>query len=73
MAVDLGRVNKNSAMGATVRSDGTDFRTWAPNAKTVSVVAGSALAVINEPSGRPALEDHLAALVTAVGAAFWPE
>lgn len=62
MAVDLSRVNKNSAMGATVRSDGTGFRTWAPNAKTVSVVAGSALAVINEPSWRPAPEDHLAAL-----------
>jgi 1,4-alpha-glucan branching enzyme len=62
MAVDLSRVNKNSAMGATVRSDGTGFRTWAPNAKTVSVVAGSALDVINEPSWRPAPEDNLAAL-----------
>jgi 1,4-alpha-glucan branching enzyme len=59
MAVDLSRVSKNSA---TVRSDGTGFRTWAPNAKTVSVVAGSALAAINEPSWRPAREDHLAAL-----------
>ena len=62
MAVDLSRVNKNSAMGATVRSDGTGFRTWAPNAKTVSVVAGSALAVIDEPPWRPASEDNLAAL-----------
>src|SRR5712672_4349959 len=62
MAVDLSRVNKNSAMGATVRSVGTGFRTWAPNAKTVSVVAGSALDVINEPSWRPAPEDNLAAL-----------
>jgi len=62
MAVDLGRVNKNSTMGATVRSVGTGFRTWAPNAKTVSVVAGSALDVINEPSWRPAPEDNLAAL-----------
>jgi len=62
MAVDLSRVNKNSAMGATVRFDGTGFRTWAPNAKTVSVVAGNALAVSNEPSWRPAAEDSLAAL-----------
>ena len=62
MAVDLSRVNKNSAMGATVRSDGTGFRTWAPNANTVSLVAGNALAVIDEPPWRPASEDHLAAL-----------
>ena len=73
MAVDLSRVNKNSAMGATVRSDGTGFRTWAPNTKTVSVVAGSALAVINEPSWRPASEDHLAALGDGSWAAFWPK
>jgi len=37
----------------------------------VSVVAGSALAVSNEPSWRPAAEDNLAGWVTAAGAAFW--
>jgi 1,4-alpha-glucan branching enzyme len=54
MAVDLSRVNENSAMGATVRSDGTGFRTWAPNAKTVSVVGVScdAQAVLAPGCGR---------------------
>jgi 1,4-alpha-glucan branching enzyme len=49
-------------MGATVWSDGTGFRTWAPNAKNVSVVAGSALATSGNPSWRPAPEDGLAPL-----------
>ena len=62
MPSDLSRVNKNSAMGATVEPDGTGFRTWAPNARNVSVVTGSALAVSDEPSWRPAPEDGLASL-----------
>jgi 1,4-alpha-glucan branching enzyme len=62
MAVDFYRVNRNSAIGATVWPDGTDFRTWAPHASMVSVVAGSALAGSDQPSFRPAPEDHLAPL-----------
>jgi 1,4-alpha-glucan branching enzyme len=62
MPVDLTRVNTSSAMGATARSDGTAFRTWAPNARSVSVVAGSALSASNNPAWRPAPEDRLASL-----------
>src|SRR5258708_27100930 len=62
MPVDLTRVNTSSAMGATVRPDGTSFRTWAPNARNVAVVTGSALAMSHEPSWRPAPEDGLAPL-----------
>src|SRR3982074_2393471 len=62
MPVDLARVNTSSAMGATVRSDGTAFRTWAPHARSVSVVAGSALSASNSPAWRPAPEDRLASL-----------
>jgi 1,4-alpha-glucan branching enzyme len=67
MPVDLSRVNKNSAMGATVRANGTGFRTWAPNAKKVFVVSGSALAASQEPSWRPAAEDGL----TPLGDGSW--
>ena len=59
MPVDLSRVNKNTAMGATVRANGTGFRTWAPNARQVYVVTGGALAAHHEPSWRPAPEDGL--------------
>ena len=62
MPVDLNRVNRSSAMGATVWPDGTGFRTWAPNAKAVSVVAGSALIASGNSSWRPAPEDGLAPL-----------
>src|SRR3982074_1602113 len=62
MPVDLTRVNTSSAMGATVQSDGTAFRTWAPHARSVSVVAGSALSASNSPASRPAPEDKLAPL-----------
>jgi hypothetical protein len=62
MPVDLNRVNRSSAMGATVWPDGTGFRTWAPNAKAVSVVAGSALGASGNSSWRPAPEDGLAPL-----------
>jgi 1,4-alpha-glucan branching enzyme len=49
-------------MGATAWSDGTAFRTWAPHAKSVSVVAGNALSAIGNPSWRPAPEDGLVRL-----------
>jgi 1,4-alpha-glucan branching enzyme len=62
MPVDVSRVNTESAMGATVSAHGTGFRTWAPNAKRVSVVTGSALAGGGDPSWRPAPEDGLAPL-----------
>ncbi len=67
MPVDLSRVNKNTAMGATVRANGTGFRTWAPNAKQVYVVTGSALAAHHEPSWRPAPEHGL----TPLGDGSW--
>jgi 1,4-alpha-glucan branching enzyme len=62
MLVDVSRVDTNSAMGATVRSDGTAFRTWAPDARNVSVVTGPALSTSEDPSWRPAPEDGLARL-----------
>src|ERR1700722_12152114 len=63
MPVDISRVTTQSAMGATVSAQGTGFRTWAPHAKKVSVVAGSrALAASRDPSWRPAPEDNLAPL-----------
>jgi 1,4-alpha-glucan branching enzyme len=49
-------------MGATAFSDGTAFRTWAPSATNVSVIAGSALSATSDPSWRPAPEDGLARL-----------
>ncbi len=49
-------------MGATAWSDGTAFRTWAPHARNVSVVAGGALSATGNPSWRPAPEDGLARL-----------
>src|SRR3984893_4588480 len=67
MPVDLSRVNKNTAMGATVRANGTGFRTWAPNARQVYVVTGGALAAHHEPSWRPAPEDAL----TPLGDGSW--
>ena len=67
MPVDLSRVNKNTAMGATVRANGTGFRTWAPNARQVYVVTGGALAAHHEPSWRPAPEDGL----TPLGDGSW--
>src|SRR5450755_3287596 len=73
MPVDLSRVNKNSAMGATVQADGTGFRTWAPNASNVFVLAGSALAGSNDPSWRPAPEDALASLGDGSWGGFLPD
>src|SRR6202023_1583339 len=54
MPVDLSRVNKNTAMGATVRANGTGFRTWAPNARQGYVVTGGAPGAHHQASWRPA-------------------
>ena len=63
MPVDTSQVTTASAMGATVSAQGTGFRTWAPHARSVSVVAGSsALAASSDPSWRPAPDDGLAPL-----------
>jgi 1,4-alpha-glucan branching enzyme len=63
MPVDMSQVTTESAMGATVSAQGTCFRTWAPHAKNVSVIAGRrALAASRDPSWRPASEDGLAPL-----------
>jgi 1,4-alpha-glucan branching enzyme len=63
-------------MGATACSDGTAFRTWAPNATKVSVVAGSALSATSDPtsnpSWRPAPEDGLARLDDGSWGGFLP-
>jgi 1,4-alpha-glucan branching enzyme len=43
MAVDQNKVDEGSPMGATAGPGGTRFRTWAPHARAVSVVAGARL------------------------------
>jgi len=63
MAVDYSRVDRTSAMGATAWPDGTGFRSWAPNARAVSVVAGARLlAAAQDPAWRPDRQDSLAPL-----------
>jgi 1,4-alpha-glucan branching enzyme len=49
-------------MGATIAADGTGFRTWAPNAHTVAVVAGARLAAAQSPAWQPDQLDLLAPL-----------
>ncbi|HVJ54228.1 MAG TPA: alpha amylase C-terminal domain-containing protein [Aliidongia sp.] len=62
MGVQQGRIDRASAMGATVWPDGTGFRTWAPNARAVAVVTGARLGQIPDPAWRPDSEDQLAPL-----------
>ncbi len=63
MAVDQGGVDRTSAMGATIRDGGTGFRTWAPNASAVFVVAGDRLTgAAKTPGWQPAAQDALAPL-----------
>jgi 1,4-alpha-glucan branching enzyme len=61
MAVDLTRINQTSPMGANIMPGGTGFRTWAPNARMVSVIAGAALAAAGSAFS-PAPSDNLAPL-----------
>jgi 1,4-alpha-glucan branching enzyme len=63
MVVDHSGVDRTSTMGATVWPDGTGFRTWAPNARAVSLVAGARLAAAaQDPAWRPDQQDSLAPL-----------
>jgi 1,4-alpha-glucan branching enzyme len=62
MPIDRSRVDRTSPMGATAWPDGTGFRTWAPHATSVAVVAGSALAASDSPTPPLASEDDLAPL-----------
>src|SRR5271165_2143108 len=59
---EQGRVDRTSAMGATVFPDGSGFRTWAPNATAVHVVAGARLTAAQAPNWRPEPPDALAPL-----------
>ncbi len=62
MAVDHTRIDRTSAMGATIWPDGAGFRTWAPGASAVFVVAGARLAAAQAPGWRPDQQDALASL-----------
>jgi 1,4-alpha-glucan branching enzyme len=62
MAVDQSRIDQTSAMGATIWPDGTGFRTWAPNARSVAVLAGVELTAAQNSTWRPAQQDLLAPL-----------
>ena len=62
MAVIYGRIDQTSAMGATLGADGTGFRTWAPNARSVAVVADARLTAAQAPGWQPAQQDLLAPL-----------
>jgi 1,4-alpha-glucan branching enzyme len=62
MSVDYTRVDRSSDMGATIFPDGTGFRTWAPNATAVSVVAGDRLSAAQAGGWQPDPSDALAAL-----------
>ena len=55
-------VDQTSAMGATPMPDGTGFRTWAPNARAVAVVAGARLAAAQNPAWHPDAQDQLVPL-----------
>jgi 1,4-alpha-glucan branching enzyme len=55
-------VNRHSPMGATPAARGTTFRTWAPNAHSVSVVAGARLTERPVLTWRPDPDDALVRL-----------
>jgi 1,4-alpha-glucan branching enzyme len=54
-----GRADRTSPMGANVTSDGAIFRTWAPNASSVALVAGAQLPQTQQANWSPAQEDLL--------------
>ena len=73
MAVDQTRIDTTSPMGATLAPDGTGFRTWAPNANGVAVVAGARLGGDNRrPPGNPNNRTCSHHSATAPGAASCP-
>src|ERR1700730_4789716 len=72
MPVDFSRVDTSTAMGASVRSDGTAFRTWAPAARNVFVITGAALAASSDASWRPSPADALARLGDGSWGGFVP-
>ncbi|MGF6853985.1 alpha amylase C-terminal domain-containing protein [Paraburkholderia sp. CI3] len=60
MSVVKGRVGRTSPMGASLMTDGTGFRTWAPNATAVFVVAGAALEpTLAQEGWQPASDDAM--------------
>ena len=59
MSVVKGRVGRTSPMGASLATDGTGFRTWAPNATALFVVAGAALEPSQAQDWRPASDDAM--------------
>ncbi len=67
-----GRVDRASPMGATLFADGTGFRTWAPNATAVSVIAGAALPAAQDPAWRPGAGDALVSLGDGSWGGFLP-
>jgi len=58
MAVDQSKTDRSSAMGATMLPGGTSFRTWAPNARGVFVVAGDRLTAAQAAPPAPAPAWH---------------
>jgi 1,4-alpha-glucan branching enzyme len=67
-----GRIDRNGPMGATLAADGTGFRTWAPNARSVAVVAGAALTVARAPGWQPGSGDAMEQLGDGSWAGFLP-
>jgi 1,4-alpha-glucan branching enzyme len=68
-----GRVGTSSAMGATLGGGGTGFRTWAPNARAVAVLAGAPLAPAATKAGfAPAPTDAMEALGDGSWGGFLP-
>jgi 1,4-alpha-glucan branching enzyme len=59
-------------MGATIAADGTGFRTWAPNAVSVSVVAGARLAAAQVAGWQPDPDDALVPLGDGSWGGFLP-
>jgi 1,4-alpha-glucan branching enzyme len=73
MAVVGGLVDRNSWMGANLATGGTSFRTWAPNAISVAVVAGANLAAaVQNASWSPRPGDQLQALGDGSWGGFLP-
>ena len=74
MAVVKGRVDKSHSMGATPALDGTAFRTWAPSAHGVAVVADERLvAAIGHLGWSPSKDDLLEALGDGSWSGFLPD